>query len=242
MMANGSSTAALELELRQLPGVVGVGLEDREDVLTVHLLVSPTERVPDLRRRASEVGRSHIDGPVIIEIDCAERRAAGVVSAPRVATATAETPTAEPEGGVTVAETPVAASERVRILAVRVVEEEDEVEVHLSRGGARTVGRGRRGLAEGAVMATVEALESLGARLPFKARAAGSMLVGFDYVVMVSLEPTSGGNDRMGTARAPAVEEAATKATLHALNRFLTHHGVFSERDSMAENATPLYA
>jgi hypothetical protein len=220
-MTVAAGNAALELELRQLPGVVGVGLDYDDGALTVHLLVSPQERVTDLRRRASEVGRSHAEGPVIIEIEGADP-----LSETLVASGVTEVGEA---GGVPAPS--VAQGERVRMLAVRVVEEENEVEVHLARGSARTVGRGRCGLPEGAVLATMEALEGLGARLPFTTRATGSLLVAFDHVVVVTLGPTSGGDDRMGVARAATVEEAATKATLHALNRFLNHDGVFHQAD-----------
>lgn len=199
---------ALELELRQLPGVVGVGFEDSGTALTVHLFVSPHDPPGDLRRRASEVGRSHVEGPVVIEIEAAAASGRSV---------------AAPMG---------ASAARVRLLAVRVDEAEGEVEVHLSYGGSRTVGRGQAASTSGAVAATIEALAALGMTVPYRPKAVATMAVGLDHIVVVALEAEDGSHDRMGVAQAATNEESAARATLNALNRMLASEAAFRAEES----------
>jgi hypothetical protein len=194
---------ALELELRQLPGVVGVGLDDTGEAVVVHLFVSPHDPPGDLRRRASEVGRSHLEGPVVIEIEAAAATGTSAIAA--VGTSPA----------------------RVRLLAVRIDEAEGEVEVHLAYGGSRTVGRGQAASSNGSVAATLEALGSLGMSLPYRPKAVATVAVGLDHIVVVSLEAENGSPDRMGVAQAATNEESAARATLHALNRLLSAEGAF---------------
>lgn len=114
--------------------------------------------------------------------------------------------------------------ERVRILHVRMGSlpgaETDDLEVHLGFQGVRTIGRARSGDAEAAAAATFDALERLGAKVPFRVQAAAQ----FDHVsgegVMLVLDSPSAG-ERYGVAAADTVELAAVRATLHALNRYL---------------------
>ncbi len=197
---DSQSLGALELELRLLPGVVGVGLDERQEELTVRLFVSPEEGVADLRRRASEVGKSHSDRPIFIEIEGAS--------------AAAEDRHEEhPRTG------------RVALLAVRSHEAANEVEVHLSFHEARTVGRGSAGHGRGAAMATLEALEGLGARLRFRVEAVASVSLDFSQTTVVVLRPLSGEGDRMGVAMGSTLDESASRATLNALNRYLETEG-----------------
>src|ERR1700694_5001569 len=190
---------ALELELRLLSGVVGVGAERSADALTIHLYVDPRansiQETSELRRRASEIGRSHIEGPVFIEIEGANATAGrGAFSSD---------------------------SPRVNLLAIREDEIEDEVEVHLSHGGARTVGRGNSRQPGGAVTATIEALEQLGAQLPSRLKAIATVTMGSGQVTVVMLGASDDGPDRLGVARAATAAESASRATPQAPNRYL---------------------
>jgi len=112
---------------------------------------------------------------------------------------------------------------RVRLLDVAVRPGEtggEEVEVHLAFGGTRTIGRARAGGAVDAARATVAALERLGAQVPFAVEEAAVLddRRG-DAVVLVFASPDSGA--RYGAAGGRSVEQAAARATLHALNRHL---------------------
>ncbi len=198
--------AGFELELRRIADVVGVGLERPDGALVVHLYLVPDGDASEVRRVASEVARRHVDEAVTIEIEGARR---------------AERP--ERERGL---------KERVKLLAVRLAD--GEVEVHLTRTGSRTVGRSSAGRAEGAVAATIEALEALGVRMPYEARAVASVVYGLEHMVVVVLAPLAPGphgTQRMGVASGATVEESATRATLHALNRFLETDDAFGRID-----------
>jgi len=112
---------------------------------------------------------------------------------------------------------------RVRLLDVHVragVEGRDEVEVHLGYEGIRTVGRGKAGDPTGAASATFEALQRMGAELPFRVEAAAL----FEHVlgegVMLVFASDDEG-ERYGVAAGVNVEQAAVRATLHAFNRYL---------------------
>jgi hypothetical protein len=191
----------LELELRRLPGVSFVALEERGDGLAVQLLAvgAPPDAVDDLRDRSARVARAFVSGPVDIAID----------------TGTWETP---------------AANERVELLAVLPSPDGTEVEVHLAFGEQRTVGRGRTGLGPSeSAAATLDALRALRLRVPYTVSAASGLesAEGADAVVVVLSAP--GEPKRYGVASGTSRDVAAARATLHALNRSL--HPQHEERD-----------
>lgn len=190
---------ALELELRRLPGVVGVGFSGAETAVTVHLFAPGNGARDELRRRASQLAQMHLDG-AIVEIDDGN----GPV---------------EPGEG-----------SRVRLIAVRVDQAEGEVEVHLSHGERRTVGRGPSQALRSSAEATFDALVQLGAHLPFTI---GEVLaIGQEGVqtVLVALQPKHpSGGTRHGAADGARLEEAAARATLHALNRWLSGAEAFRD-------------
>lgn len=112
---------------------------------------------------------------------------------------------------------------RVRILDVRMpeVDSGDELEVHLGYEGVRTIGRAKAGDPESAAAATFDALKRMGARVPFRVEAAALFEHTLGEGVMLVLASQSAG-DRYGVAAAESVELAAVRATLHALNRYLS--------------------
>lgn len=184
---------ALELELRRLPGVSFVAFGEQEGVLVVQLLAAGVTDPSDLHERASNLGRAHLDRPVLIEIDTGPGR--------------------QPSPG-----------ERVELLAVLPSPDGREIEVHLAFGGQRTIGRGQIGGGPTeAATATLDALRGLRLSVPFQVLSAASGLSGAPGdAVMVVLGGESPGTSRFGVASGSSGAEAASRATLHALNRYLS--------------------
>lgn len=201
-MTTGANEAldVLELELRRLPGVVGVGYSDEGDTVVLHVLAEvPAAGPTELRRQVSQRARAHLDKPLVIEV--------------------------EDLGGPEAPRRPV----RVRLEGVRIDGFSGELDVHLGLGARRVIGRGRAGSPADAAAATLDALAELGAALPFRIDAATAALRHSpDYAVVVVLEPDSRSPKLYGVARAPSMEEAAARATLHALNRYLSRDTVFA--------------
>jgi hypothetical protein len=109
---------------------------------------------------------------------------------------------------------------RIRLLDVE-SSEEDEVIVHLGYDGVYTSGRSAGNDPSAAAAATFSALEGLGATVPFRVEAAAL----FEHVVgegvMVVLGSDAAG-PRYGVAAGTNAVHAAARATLHALNRYLS--------------------
>lgn len=116
---------------------------------------------------------------------------------------------------------------RIRILDVRTAQADDtldrntEIEVHLAYEGVRTIGRAKAGDPSAAAAATFEALKRLGARVPFRVDAAALFEHTMGEGVMLVLGSSTAG-ERYGVAAGETVEMAAVRATLHALNRYLS--------------------
>ena len=184
---------ALELELRRLPGVSFVGFDEHDGVLVVQLLAAGVSDPDDLRDRATHLSRAHVDTAVAIEIDTGPHRA--------------------PMPG-----------ERVELLAVLPSPDGREIEVHLAYGGQRTIGRGEIGGGPAAAAAaTLDALRALRLTVPFVVKSAASGLngaTGDGVVVVLTSQPP--GLNRFGVATGASTHEASARATLHALNRYLS--------------------
>jgi hypothetical protein len=177
---------ALELELRQLPGVTFVGFGERGGALVVQLVTDESADQEDIRERATRLARAHIEGDVIVEMGQSHSSMAG----------------------------------RVQLMAVLPWPDENAIEVHLSRSGRSAVGRSTRGGPEDAASATLEALGGLGVEVPFHVAAAVPLDATSGHgVVVVAL--AGAGDARHGVAEGPSLEDAAARATLHALNRWL---------------------
>ena len=181
----------LELELRRLEGVTYVGFEEEEGALVVQLLAAGATDVGDLRDRAARLSRAHVAGPVIVEVDTGQPAAAPV-------------------------------DERVELLAVVASFDNLEIEVHLGYAGQRTVGRGQAGMGPMEVAsATLDALRFLRLPASYKVLAASSLSGGVGDAVVVILGSEEPGANRYGIATGTTLDEAAARATLHALNRTL---------------------
>jgi hypothetical protein len=184
----------LELELRRLPGVLGIGFSQEDGVVIVHVQAVAPHGLAALRRKIVQRARAFVDRTLVIDIQ----------------EASASKPS---DRG------------RVKLVGVRVQEFTQDLEVHLAHQGVHTIGRATAGSPHDAVDATLQALYDLGADLPFQKIEAASAPVDDDshQAVIVILEPEDDARGtRYGVARGETMEEAAARATLHALNRYLS--------------------
>lgn len=201
----------LELELRKIDGVTGVGIASEGDRLLVDVLVAGGMQPPiGLRAMAEERCRVHTNRPFVVSINGLPGPEAGLV------------PSRSETGGA--ASEAKRRSSRVRIDAIRLWAgpgESDGVEVVLVMQGRYGAGHGRRDVA-GVASATIAALRALRIEIPFEVRASEAALPEGDaHAVVVLLEGTDSGARLYGVARARHREDAAARATLHALNRWL---------------------
>ncbi len=214
----------LEIELRKLPGVRAAGFSERDDVLLVQLQVGSNSEA-GLPLQATRIAHRHSERPVAVELV----RWRTMPAPPAPAAPSAEGPTASESGA-----TPSEAGEsvdlirdpperRVRLLAVLTFPDTDELEVHLTLDGRRTIGRAAasRGLL-GAVEATLDALRAFAPTLALNPSWARPIDVSSDKPFLVACEVSSGeGAARHGIATGSSPIEAAARASLHALNRTL---------------------
>ncbi len=181
----------LELELRRLPDVAYVGFHERHDAVVVQVMALASPDPGTLRFQAERTCHAHLDRPFVVEMAGGTRPS------------------------------------RIRLLEVHVnggrpgaAPQDAEVEVHLGYDGMHTVGRASGQDPTAAAAATFEALQALGAQVPFRIEAAAL----FEHVlgegVMLVLASDHAGQ-RYGVAAGATVEQASVRATLHALNRYL---------------------
>lgn len=197
--------ARLELELRQLTDVSAVMFDRRGDLLRVDLLVGSALIDPGTEQRAEEIARSYIEGPV--------RVAVGSLAL-------------QPYDGTI---------ERVRLLQVLSSHERGATEVVLWHRGSHSVGRVTVVGARGAAAATLQALRGLGARLPFHTVSTVAVPSEVGGGVLVVLAASGDGPDRLGVARGTDEGWSASRATLDALNRYLSEPRAFAPRPSSSE-------
>jgi hypothetical protein len=185
----------LELELRKVPGVVGVGLEESAGVVRVDLVISAAAPSPLLVRAAEDAVRDVETDKVILSVSSAAR--------------------CEAVGG---------RERRVQLVAVRRWDGPagPGSEVQLRWEGRDGLGRDLAAGPGGAAAATLDALDKLGVDVPFQLTATVPSSPAPDGVtVLVKLASIAGLTGRMGLVKALTAEEAASRAVLCALNRFI---------------------
>ena len=215
----------LELELRKLPGVRAAGFTERDDMLLVQIQVAGDEPAATLSHQAARIAYRHADKPVALEV--VRWRTIPAPAPPAVS----ETPPAPHE--------PVAADagpeatpstdasdaphHRVRLLAVLTFPDTDELEVHLTFGGRRIIGRSSASAGiTGAATATIEGLRTFAPTLKAELIWADELTdqsTDGAYVVACSVNLESGA--RLGISAGGSRIEAAARATLQGLNRAL---------------------
>jgi hypothetical protein len=183
-----------ELELRSLPGVVNVGINHRENGEVEAVVLTIRNYDPEVvRESAVQVTSLYFpDAAVILE----EASAAA----------------------------PVRTGNGARItLAVAEFNEHDGIsEVHLSYAGRIGVGRAGSGPLIGGAEATLAALRDLGNVIPFYLMGVTKVDTVIGCSVIVAFRSLSDDDDRMGIARAPSDLMSSAKATLDALNRYVS--------------------
>ena len=219
----------LELELRKLPGVRAAGFSERDDLLIVQVQVAGDEPTATLSQQAARIAYRHADKPVALEIVRWK-----IVQAP--AAPTPVTSGAAPAEDAPVAVTPSSADgdvassadaeevhQRVRLLAVLTFPDTDELEVHLTFGGRRIIGREQAsGGVTAAAQATLQGLKSFAPDLDAKLSWANEITDpegDGTFVVACSVQLEAG--PRLGISAGVSRIEAAARATLQSLNRSL---------------------
>jgi hypothetical protein len=183
----------LELELRLLPGVVGVGFSNED------------ERVADVTITAREP-----EGDLV---STAERIARAYRTAATVALVVLDAPIGPPPAPVP----PQTLLERVRLVAAG-CDEQGVSQVHLSVSGQECIGRAAGGPLVGAAAATLEALAQLGIGSGVTLSSVSTVSGLASSPVRVILDrPT--GDAWVGFAQATSDPESACRATLDAFNR-----------------------
>lgn len=243
----------LEFELRKLDGVQSAGFNERDDVLLVQVHTTSTPVEPDLALHALCIAYRHSEQPVAVEVvrwrshDAtspgsdreAPEETVSAAGSPNgavidlvepVATENVDVP-AETSAGAepTDAQRPGARDEslekRVRLLAVLTFPDTDEIEVHLTLDGRRSIGRGTTAHeAAGAVEATLDALHRFTPTLEYRlgwARPVEGESDADRLICAVELDSGGASPALYGLSYGAGVFEAAARATLQALNRTL---------------------
>ena len=218
----------LELELRKLPGVRAAGFSERDDMLIVQVQVAGDEPTAMLSQQAARIAYRHADKPVALEIvrwKIVQAPAAPTpVTSGAAAAAEVAPVTASPsEGAVATGADADEAQERVRLLAVLTFPDTDELEVHLTFGGRRIIGREQAsGGVTAAAQATLQGLKSFAPDLDTKLSWANEITDpkgDGTFVVACSVQLEAG--PRLGISAGVSRIEAAARATLQSLNRSL---------------------
>jgi len=183
-----------ELELRSLPGVLSVGVAHRDDGEVEKVTLFVRGQDPEaVRGTALQVASLYYPKAAVI-VEDANR---------------APVPSA-------------AEASRVALVRTDFNVHDGVSEVHLGYAGRVTVGRSGNGPLVGGAEATIAALRELGYDVPFFLVAVNAIASVRGWPVMVTLRSLSDTGDRIGIAKAEGELESSARATLDALNRYLS--------------------
>jgi hypothetical protein len=183
-----------ELELRSLPGVLNVGMIHRDNGEVEKVkLVIQGPNAGPIRAQATQIANLYFPD-VTIELEVADTVQAISQVASRVALLSAEFDDA---AGV--------------------------CEVRLAFEGRVGVGRADSGRLIGAVEATLAALRDLRCEIPFYLEAVNTVAAVRGGPVVVALRSFADDVDLFGIAQSDGDPLSGARATLNALNRFLTN-------------------
>jgi hypothetical protein len=183
-----------ELELRSLPGVVNVGIDHLESGEVGVVVLSIRNHDPEVvRESAVQVASLYFPNASVI----LEEASAGL-----------------PVRGGYVA--------RITLTVAEFNEHDGISEVHLTYGGRTGVGRAGSGPLIGGAEATLAAMRDLGFVIPFYLMGVSKIDTAIGCSVIVAFRSLSNDDDRMGIARADGDLVSSAKASLDALNRYVT--------------------
>jgi hypothetical protein len=187
-----------ELELRALPGVVNVGFRygEKGDVDAVSLVA-----------RGDDAGPVRVIAKQIVSLYYPD----ATVSVEEMKPATAAPRTGSSNDG-----------DRVALVRAEFNSHEGFCEVHLNVNGRVGVGRSENGPLIGGAEATLDALRQLDFDVPFYLVGSVSVATVRGWPVIVTLRPRANEADRHGIAQAETELVSSAKATLNALNRYLS--------------------
>jgi len=180
---------ALELELRQLPGVSFVSFSEDEGTTFIELVVSPGTEQAKVRDEAARSAVNHLEGPAEIR----------VVNPPWEQLS--------PRG------------ERVRLVLVLPSDGGASIEVQLARGPQHYASRALAGDTTSVGRAVIEALRGVGAHAPFDVVGFHALPSDWGAGLLAVLRDTTTGELRRGVASGRAPADAAARAVLDAVNR-----------------------
>ncbi len=206
----------LELKLRRLAGVTLVAFGDRQGTTVVELSVDANADRELIRTEATRIALASLSGPLLVELAGSLHAAADEWP---VGDASVESVVPGPAGSG------VGSHVRVRLLAVVPDAEPGRVRIVLAHRGKQVAARATLGDLATVVTATLAALADLGLPAPFAVD--GIVALGADAgggTIVLLREPRSG-QVRRGIAGGRLAEEAAARATLNALNRYLQASG-----------------
>ncbi len=185
-----STKDALELELRQLPGVWFVSFTEDEGNTVIELAVRPGTEQAKVRDEAARSAANHLDGPAEIR----------VLQPPREQLLS-------PRG------------ERVRLVLVLPSDGGASIEVQLARGPQHYASRALAGDTTSVGRAVIEALRGVGAHAPFDVVGFHALPSDWGAGLLAVLRDTTTGELRRGVASGRAPADAAARAVLDAVNR-----------------------
>jgi hypothetical protein len=184
---------ALELELRQLPGVSFVSFADDEGTSFIEIVVSADTEHAKVRDEAARCVVNYLEAP-------AEIRVFGP-------------PPDQPALGQR--------GSRVRLLLVLPSDGGAAIEVQLSRGAQRFAAKATAGDTVAVGGAVLEALRGLGVNAPFDIVGFHALPSDWGAGLLAVLRDANTGELRRGVASGRAPADAAARAVLDALNRSL---------------------
>lgn len=184
---------ALELELRQLPGVSFVSFSSGDDAHFIELVVAPGTDHARVREEAARCVVNHMEAPAEVRVyDPPPEQA----SAP-------------------------APSGRARLVLVLPSDGGAAIEVQLSRGMQHQSARAVAGDTAAVGRAVLEALRGLGCQVPYEVVGFHALPSDWGAGVLAVLRDITTGEFRRGVATGRAPADAAARAVLDAVNRSL---------------------
>ncbi|GAC1530671.1 MAG: hypothetical protein NVS3B12_05520 [Acidimicrobiales bacterium] len=170
----------------------------------MHVLIADPAIRPTVEQQAIDLGRLHHARPLRIVVSV-EGEEPGTGLDPAAAAVAVAVPLS-----------------RVRVTSIDPAAGSG-TEVTIAHGEVTATGRGAGGTPSGAASATIAALRQLGWSIPFDVESAVRLAMGTAGAVLVHLVGKEG--ERLGVSPGATAEDAAVRATLQALNRWLDDPG-----------------